>query len=184
LILQELERCEDTAIRNLEAGPNWHLMDSALDDWCNHENLKSLVRQFHDWLKTQIAPGDLKALRREPHVEMRKWIVAPIVTAFVYQLAKRRGAADSVADRLARFPSVTGAFISALFGLAIHWLAFGGIEGADPKELSGDLNDMEYVIFGSLSHSFASLDKRAVAICELVRTAFAYRRQLPTLISS
>jgi hypothetical protein len=97
----------------------------------------------------------------------------------VFQGIKARGADEQAAYELTRTPSVSAGFISAIAGLALDWLAFGGLESTRSPTLSGDLNDIEYVVLGALSHSLATADKRAMLLCEAVANAFEVRRSLP-----
>jgi hypothetical protein len=83
------------------------------------------------------------------------------------------------AYELTRTRSVSAGFLSALAGIALHWLAFGGLESTKAETPSGDLNDTEYIVLGALSHSLATADKRATLICDAVAIAFDVRRSLP-----
>jgi len=104
---------------------------------------------------------------------------SPEGVRFVFQGIKSRGADEEAAYELTRTPSVSAGFISAIAGLALNWLAFGGLEATKARTFSGDLNDIEYVVLGALSHSLATADKRAWLLCESVANAFEVRRSLP-----
>jgi hypothetical protein len=178
-ILEELDRSEETALRRLANGPLADLMPAALEVWNNHDQNKLLVRGLHDALKAGMSLDQLSALRRSPDEQVVKWMSSTEGTGFVFQGLKKRGADDATAYQLTRTPSVSAGFLSALSGLSVYWLAIGGIEAAAPEKLSGDLNDIEYVILGALSRKFATTDRRAGAICNGVAQAFKARRELP-----
>jgi hypothetical protein len=95
---------------------------------------------------------------------------------FVYQWFTQRGVNRSTALYLTREPNAGASFASALAGLAIDWLAMGGIDSAGPSELSSDLYDVEYIVLGSLSRSLATADRRAARICRAVVAGFETRR--------
>jgi hypothetical protein len=178
-ILEELERSDELALRRLFDGPGAELMRSSLEIWNNHDANKQLVIELCAAFKAGMSSDQLNALRRSPGTAISEWLSSPEGVRFVFQGIKSRGADEEAAYELTRTPSVSAGFISAIAGLALHWLAFGGLESAGSQILSGDLNDIEYVVLGTLSHSLATGDKRAMLLCEAVANAFEVRRSLP-----
>ncbi len=180
-ILADLDNGKGAELQDIVNGPNWVLMEAALDDWCNHDKLKAMIVALHDAIKATMTPAQLKSLRKSPDEEMLKWMESDTLNAFVFQWPKRRGADETTAYRLTTSPSVNAGFISAVLGIAVYWIAYGGIEASKPTAVSGDLNDLEYIVFGSLTHSLASKDQRATSICTMVRHGFKTRGRFPAL---
>jgi hypothetical protein len=174
-----LELGDETALRKLVDGPVAEMMPPALEVWNNHEENKRLVQGLHDALKAGMPPDQFKALRQSPEEGVSKWLSSADGVRFVFQGLKARGADDDTAYALTRAPSVSAGFLSAMAGLAVYWLAFGGLATAAAKESSGDLNDVEYIVLGALSRSLATSDKRASVICQAVAGAFETRLSLP-----
>jgi hypothetical protein len=178
-ILEELERGDETTLGRLVEGPIAEMMPPALEVWNDHEQNRRMVLDLHDALKAEFSTDQLKSLRQAPEKGVADWLSSVNGTRFVFQGLKARGADEETAYDLTRTPSVCAGFLSALAGLAVHWLAFGGLPAAAAKESSGDLNDIEYVVLGALSHSLATSDRRAHAIYKAVALGFEVRQTLP-----
>lgn len=178
-LLEELQRGEETTLRRLADGPAANLMPPALDIWNNHDENRQMVQQLHDELKAEFSNGQLKELRRVPETGVSDWLSSQNGMRYVFQYLKARGADNATAYEMTRTPTVAAGFISATVGLALYWLAFGGLSTASPKELSADLSDIEYIVLGALSRSLATFDRRASIICQAVSKAFETRRLLP-----
>ena len=179
-ILEELEHNDETTLRKLVDGPIAELMPQALAVWNDHDRNRQTIRELHDVLKRSFSADQLKAIHRFPECGISEWLSSSHGIRFVYQGLKARGADDATAYKLTRSPSVNAGFMSALAGIAVYWLAFGGLATAAAKESSGDLHDVEYIILGALSRSLESVDRRAIIIYRAVAGAFETRRSLPT----
>jgi hypothetical protein len=178
-ILGELDRGETTTLREVVDGPVATLMPASRRAWSEHGKHKQQVREIYNGIKAVMSADELKALRQSPKKRVSDWLSSRVAAAFVFQGLKSLGLDDATAYEFTRTPNVTTAFLTALAGLAVYWLAFGGFESASPEELSSDLIDMPYVVLGSMSHSFASADRRASLICDAVSRAIESRRCLP-----
>lgn len=181
-ILAELEHSEESALRKLVEGPVAKLMPPALAAWNNHEENKRLVQRVHDALKAGMPFDQLKSLRRSPEEGVSEWLSSAAGMRFVFDGLKARGANDDGAWKLTRTPSVNAGFLFAIAGLALYWLAIGGLAPTAATKLSGDLNDVEYVVLGALSRSLATFDRRASIICRSVVRAFETLQCLPHAI--
>jgi hypothetical protein len=180
LILEELDRSEEAALRRMADGPVPALLPAALEVWNNHDQNKHYIKVLHDALKADMQPDKLKALRRSPQEGVAKWLCSQAGMAIVFQGLKKRGADDATAYCLTRNPSVSAGFLSGLAGLAVYWISAGGIDSATATQFSGDLNDLEYVILGAFTSKLATDDQRAATICNAVRTAYEVRLNLPS----
>lgn len=180
-MLAELDRSEDFALRKLAEGPVAELMPAALDVWNDHDAIKRMIQGIHDAIKASMPPEELKALRQSPEDTIPHWLSSLERTRFVYQSLIRFGADASTACVLTRTPSVSAGFLSGVICIAIYWIAYDGIAGAKATAISGDLNDLEYVVLGALSRSLATRDRRASTIHRAVVSAFEERRSLPPL---
>jgi hypothetical protein len=118
-----------------------------------------------------MSPRDLKRLRRSPHEEVTSWLASVAGTRFVFQGILSRGASADVAVHLSANPSVSAAFFSTIYGLALHWIAFGGLASAKATAFTNDLHDIDYAVLGSLSVDLLSDDCRLNAIHRAVREA-------------
>jgi hypothetical protein len=179
-ILEEVDRSEDTALRRLADGPVAELIPSALETWNNHDRNKQIIQELHDLLQRDITADQFKRLRQSPQTSVAEWLSSAEGVRFVFQGVKARGADDATAYELTRTPSASAGFYSAMSGLAIYWLAFGGLAQVPDKDSSGDLHDIEYIVLGAMSRSLATSDRLAAKICEAVAGAFEVRRSLPT----
>lgn len=178
-LLEELQQSKDTALRKLAEGPVAELAPAAIAAWNDHEENKRLIQNLRDALGSTMTPDQINWIRRSPEQRLGEWLSSDEGMRFVFQGLKARGANEETAHKLTRKPSVSAGFISAMAGVAIYWLAFGGLSSATAKMASGDLNDVEYVVVGALSRSLSTTDKRASIICRAVTKAFKARRQLP-----
>ncbi len=178
-LLSDLDRGDESSLRRIVEGPISDMMPLSLDLWNNHDENKAIVMRLHDSMKSTMRPDQLNALRRSPETGLSDWLSSHDGMRFVFQGLKARGTSDATAYELTRSPSVSAGFLSALAGLAIYWLAFGGLASIDSHKISGDLNDVEYIVLGALSRSLATSDRRASVIYRAVRDAFDSRRSLP-----
>jgi hypothetical protein len=181
-ILAELEGGETTILRRVVDGPVATLVPSSLEAWNEHEKHKRQVVAIQDKIKTAISADQLKALRQSPEDGIAQWLSSRAAMAFVFQGLKARGADDMTAHELTRNPSISAGFFTTLAGLAVYWLAFGGLHSARAKEFSSDMIDISYVVLGALSHSLATSDRRACLICKAVAIAYETRRLLPQAV--
>ena len=179
-LLAEIERGDESVLRKLVDGPVAELMPPALDVWNDHDQNRQMVIGLRDALKKEIPSDQLQVLRRSPERGVADWLSSASGTRLVFQGLKARGADDTTAYALTRSPSVSAGFLSALGGLAVYWLAFGGLESAAAKVSSRDLHDVEYVVLGAMSHSLATADKRTSFLCGAAARALESRRELPS----
>lgn len=170
-ILTDLGKGDETSLNRLVSGPIREKMPASLDAWSDAERQRSMFNQMRDLLKKEIGQQEVKELRRDPASQLASWLSSINGVRFVYQGIASRGADEVSALRLSATHSVTGAFISSLALVALHWLAFGGLETARPEKITNDLHDIEYAVLGSLSADLLSSDKRLQAIYEAVKAA-------------
>ena len=170
-ILADLESGNDASLRRIVEGPVKEKMPISRNAWSDAEMHRSWIIQLRDLLKAEITDREVKELRRAPSSELASWLSTANGVRFVYQGIVSRGADDVTALRLASTPSVTGAFLSALALIALHWLAFGGLEAAKPEKVTNDLHDAEYAVFGSLSVDLRSADRKLQEIHSAVTAA-------------
>jgi hypothetical protein len=182
-LLADLDAGSESALQTLVDGPVAKMLPPSLQVWNDHETNKRLVSGLCEVISRGVTPEKLKLLRQCPENAATVWL-STNSAAFVFEGIKARGADGATAYRLTQRPSVTAGFLTALQALAIDWLAHGGVESAKPKELSGDLHDVEYIILGALSQSLATSDRRAARIWRAVASAFDCRRSLPQLVAS
>lgn len=175
-ILFELDSSKDGTLRELVDGPVARLMPTALEVWNNHAENKRHLQSLHDALAANMSAGELKRLRRSPAHATGDWLAAHSAR-FVFQGLKARGLDDDTAFELTRMPSVSAGFLSAMAGVAVDWIAFGGLATTAATESSTDLNDIEYVVLGALSRSLETRDQRASRVCQAVALAFESRRR-------
>lgn len=183
-ILAELERSDETTLRKLVDGPLPVLMPPALMVWNNHDENKRMIKSLHDLLKTDLPAAQLKAFRQRPEEAVSQWLPSPGGMRFVFDQLKERVTDELTALRLMVTPSVNAAYLSAMAGLAVQWLAQGGLATARSSESSGDLNDVEYVVLGALSRSLATADVRAQTICHGVAVGLEAMRSLAHMLLS
>jgi|SRR5579863_1073423 len=175
-LLADLERGDESTLRKMIDGPIAKLMPASLEVWNNHAENKRIVTGLLDAIKSDMRADRLKALRQSPERGVSDWLSSADGMRFVFQGLKARGADDPTALELTRSPSVSAGFLSALAGVAVYWIAFGGIDAVQANKLSGDLNDVEYIVVGALAQSLATSDRRASVICRAVSDAFEARR--------
>lgn len=178
-LLAALEKSDGEELRELADGPVKRLMPSALAVWNDHDEKKVLIQALHDAFQRDMPAEQLKSLRQSPETAASEWLSSLSGIRFVFQWLQTRGFGAKVAYDLTQAPCVAVAFTSALAGLAIDWIAFGGIESAQPLVLSGDLYDIEYIVLGSLCRSLATADQRAARVCRAVADGFTTRQSLP-----
>ncbi|MBL8827302.1 MAG: hypothetical protein JNM18_09970 [Planctomycetaceae bacterium] len=177
-ILEQINSSDYSTIQEIIDGPLAEKLPRSLLIWNDHDNHKSLVTKLQALMKESIPPDLLKKLRQSPETAAKTWLCSISGARFVFQGIKSFGADDSTALLLTREPSVNGAFLCAVAGLAVNWIANGGLESAKPRSLTNDLHDIEYIVFGSLCDSLASEDSRAINICTAVKESFSVRSKM------
>jgi hypothetical protein len=166
----------EAELRVLADDPVARLMPQALSAWSDHSESKILVLELHDAVKRDMPVPRLKSLRQLGEAATSEYLTSFDGSRFVYQWFIRQGIDSLHALYLAREPNAAAGFASALLGLAIDWLAMGGLASAEPAILSSDFYDIEYIVLGSLSRSLASADRRAMRIRAAIAAAFETRR--------
>ena len=170
-VLHGLDHDDTFPLRRIVDGPMRRLMPASLAAWSNSDEHKQWIIKIRDELSRMMDEEALKRLRKSPQEGLAEWLSSIDGIRFVFQGIRSRGASDEVALRLSSMASVSAAFLSAFGALAVHWLAFGGLDVASPNKLTNDLLDMEYAILGSLSVALLSKDKRVSDICGAMSTA-------------
>lgn len=170
-ILAELGNNDASSLSRLVTGPVSEKLPTSLKTWSDFEMHRSVIVRMRDLLREALTEREVKELRRDPSTELASWLSSCRGARFVYQGIASRGVDEVSALRLASMPSATGAFISSLSLVALHWLAFGGLETAKPEKVTNDLHDLEYAVLGSLSVDLLTADKRLQAINAAVTRA-------------
>jgi hypothetical protein len=174
-LLRDLEDADERELRTLADGPAARLMPGALAAWNNHGESKHLVQSLHDAFKRDMRADRLKSLRQLNELAASTWLSSLDGSRFVFQWFTQQGVSNLTAVIMARTPNVAAGFASAVAALAIDWLAMGGIDAAQPPNLSSDLHDIEYIVLGAVSRSLMTTDRRAARICRAVAAAFEVR---------
>ena len=160
---------DESAIRNFVNGPVKQMMPPAIQHWSDHEQFKTMIGSFRDFLESSLPEATLKNLRKDRANAMIAWLCSPDGVRFVVQGIMSQGAAREDTFQLAARPSAIGGFISGMTALALYWLAFGGFETIKAADITNDLHDLEYAILGSLCESLVTADKRMKVIHQAIK---------------
>jgi len=176
-LLCQINSGNESSLRELIDGSVLRLMPSYLAHWSNHEDHKVMLRTVRDSLRSQLTEATIKDLRTRTADGMVAWLSSADGVRFVFQGVQNRGASPETALRLATEPSAYGGFLSGMAAIGLYWLAFGGLEGAKPEDVTNDLHDLEYGILGALSHSLLTADKRLKVIHYAIRSGYLGRKE-------
>ena len=171
-LLRQLASGDESGIRNVIEGPVKRLKPASMDQWSNHDQIKSLIVTVRDSINSSLTFAMIKDLRKHNVDAMCAWLASSTGVRFIFQFLKSRGATSATALRLAVTPSVLGFFVSGIAAMALYWIAFGGLDAVPPKAATNDIHDLEYAVLGALSATMSSNDKRLNAILQAIKGGF------------
>lgn len=175
-LLRDLAQEEFVKLNEMIDGPVRQLMPASLVVWDDSEEHRRWIVTIRDTLRSTMTDETLKRVRNKPAGALSEWLSSVDGIRFVFQGINSRLGNAVPSLCLASSPSVNASFVSGLAAVAIHWLAFGGLEAAAPAKSTNDLLDIEYATLGSLSVSLLSDDKRLNGVCQAIRTATGERQ--------
>lgn len=136
-----------------------------------------MIRTVRNSLRSQLAEETIKDLRSRTAAGIVAWLSSADGIRFVFQGIQASGASPEAALRLAVEPSAYGGYVSGIAAMGLYWLAFSGLDDANPEALTNDLHDLEYGILGALSHSLLTADKRLKVIHQAIKSGNAGREE-------
>lgn len=175
-MLHELNKGDSPTLQSFICDRLPQLLPDSLEVWNDKESFKQLLVNLRDMLKRELSEAQIKAMRQAPNAAVGKWLADTQGIRFVFQGIQSRGVDDRSALSLTVEPSLSASWLAAQAGIALHWIAFGGLEDCNASDATNDWHDTEYVALGAICQGFQTHDKRAASLCEAVSRALDHRR--------
>lgn len=171
-LLERLEEGDEQSLREFMCSEHAVAKRREVAAARDGEQIKQALITHCRIIRDQLTDDELKNLRSGTQPPASIWLCSEgaqeQVTSSIAHLYKTPLA---IAQRLATTPTITAAFLRAMFAWAVDWLAFNGLESISGDKINNDLDDIEYVTLAALCDGFATKDKRAKRLSDSVSYA-------------